>query len=158
MRRFLQRLRTALGRPAAVFVYHAGYARTVAGVPIDPARADEILAFLLDRGLIRRRDVSQPVPASLENLLRVHTAAYLESLPDPATLTGIFGTPVRLDEVQEIIDLQRLSVGGTIQATRLALGRGGRGGRGGGGGRGGRDARVVGVGASVAGGGGGPAP
>ncbi len=54
MRRFLQRLRTALARPAAVFVYDAGYARTVAGVPIDPARADEILAFLLDRGLIRR--------------------------------------------------------------------------------------------------------
>ncbi len=125
MRRFLQRLRTALVRPAAVFVYHAAYARTVSGVPIDPARADEILAFLLDRGLIRRRDVSQPVPASLENLLRVHTPAYLESLADPATLTGIFGSPVRPDEVQDIIDLQRLSVGGTIQATRLALGRGG---------------------------------
>ncbi|HET7295492.1 MAG TPA: histone deacetylase, partial [Gemmatimonadales bacterium] len=125
MRRFLQRLRTALARPAAVFVYHASYARTVSGVPIDPARADEILAFLLDRGLISRRDVSQPIPASLENLLRVHTAAYLETLPDPATLTAIFGSPVRPDEIQGIIDLQRLSVGGTIQATRLALGGGG---------------------------------
>ena len=98
----------------------------MSGVPIDPARADEILAFLLDRGLIRRRDVSRPTPASLENLLRVHTPAYLESLPDPATLTGIFGSPVRPEEVQDIIDLQRLSVGGTIQATRLALGRGGQ--------------------------------
>jgi acetoin utilization deacetylase AcuC-like enzyme len=126
MRRFLQRLRTVFVRPAAVFVYHASYARTVSGVPIDPARADEILAFLLDRGLIRRRDVSRPTLASLENLLRVHTPAYLESLPDPATLTAIFGSPVRPDEVQDIIDLQRLSVGGTIQATRLALGRGGR--------------------------------
>jgi acetoin utilization deacetylase AcuC-like enzyme len=124
MRGVLHRLRRTLARPAAVFVYHANYARTVAGVPIDPARADEILAFLLDHGFIRRSDVSPPVPASLENLLRVHTPAYLESIQDPAILTGIFGSPVRPEDVQEIIDLQRLSVGGTIQATRLALGLG----------------------------------
>ncbi len=122
MRRILQRLRTALVRPGVVFIYHASYARTVSGVPIDPARADEILAFLLDQGLIRRRDVSRPIPASLANLLRVHTPTYLESLQDPATLTGIFGAPVPPDEVADILDLQRLSVGGTIQATRLALG------------------------------------
>ena len=124
MRGVLHRLRQTFARPAAVFVYHAGYARTVAGVPIDPARADEILAFLLDRGLIRRRDVSPPIPASLENLLRVHTPAYLEAIQDRATLTGIFGSPVSSEEVRQIIDLQRLSVGGTIQATRLALGVG----------------------------------
>jgi len=124
MRRILQRLRTALVRPGVVFIYHTSYARTVSGVPIDPARADEILAFLLDQGLIRRRDVSRPIPASLVNLLRVHTPAYLESLQDPATLTAIFGAPVPAGEVQDILDLQRLSVGGTIQATRLALGAG----------------------------------
>lgn len=115
MRRSLQRV---------TFVYHASYARTVSGVPIDPARADEILAFLLDRKLIRRRDVSRPIPASYENLLRVHTPAYLESLQDPATLTGIFGAAVPAADVQGILDLQRLSVGGTIQATRLVLGGG----------------------------------
>ncbi len=124
MRGVLHRLRFSFARPAAVFVYHAAYARTVSGVPIDPARADEILAFLLDRRLIRRRDVSRPIPASFENLLRVHTPGYLESIQDPATLTGIFGSPVRPEDVRSIIDLQRLSVGGTIQATRLALGLG----------------------------------
>ena len=108
MRRFLQRV---------AFVYHASYARTVSGVPIDPSRADEILAFLLDRKLIRRRDVYRPIPASYQNLLRVHTPAYLESLQDPTTLAAIFGAPVPPDEVQGILDLQRLSVGGTIQAT-----------------------------------------
>ena len=131
MRGVLHRLRLTFARPAAVFVYHARYARTVAGVPIDPARADEILAFLLDRGLIRRRDVSPPLPASFENLLRVHTPAYLEAIQDPATLTAIFGSPVPPEDVQQIIDLQRLSVGGTIQATRLALGVGRPGGGGG---------------------------
>ncbi len=124
MRRILQRLRTTLVRPEVVFIYHASYARTVSGVPIDPARADEILAFLLDQGLIRRRDDSRPIAASFANLLRVHTPAYLESLQDPATLTAIFGAPVPAEEVQDILDLQRLSVGGTIQATRLALGGG----------------------------------
>ncbi len=122
MHRILQRLRTAFVRPGVVFIYHAKYARTVSGVPIDPARADEILAFLLDQGLVRRRDVSRPIAASLANLLRVHTPAYLESLQDPATLTGIFGAPVPPDEVADILDLQRVSVGGTIQATRLVLG------------------------------------
>ncbi len=106
------------------FVHHASYARTVSGIPLDPARADEILAFLLDQGLIRRGDIWSPIPASLENILRVHTPAYLESLQDPAAMTGIFGAPVRDDEVQEILDLQRLIVGGTIQATRLALSTG----------------------------------
>ncbi len=122
MHRILQRLRTAFVRPGVVFIYHATYARTVSGVPIDPARADEILAFLLDQGLVRRRDVSRPIAASLANLLRVHTPAYLESLQDPATLTGIFGAPVPPDEMADILDLQRVSVGGTIQATRLVLG------------------------------------
>ena len=122
MRGVLHRLRFSFARPAAVFVYHAAYARTVSGVPIDPARADEILAFLLDRRLIRRRDVSRPIPASLENLLRVHTPAYLESILDPATLTGIFGSPVRPEDAQSIIDLQDLiKKTGTLNGKEFAL-------------------------------------
>lgn len=127
MRKLLQRLRAVL-RPRGArvaFVYHAEYARTVAGVPLDPSRAEEIVAFLLDERLIRRADVSNPIPASLENILRVHTPAYLESLQDPETMAGIFGLPIRDDEVQDIIDHERLMVGGTIQAGRLALRTGG---------------------------------
>jgi acetoin utilization deacetylase AcuC-like enzyme len=120
----LQRLRLALCSPAACVVYHDSYARTVPGVPIDPARAEEILAFLLDRDLVGRRDIYRPVPASLENLLRVHTPAYLESLQHAATLTAIFGFPIADDVVAEVLDLQRLIVGGTIHATRLALSTG----------------------------------
>jgi acetoin utilization deacetylase AcuC-like enzyme len=127
MWRILQRLRSAVGRSPLAVVYDASYARTVSGVPMDPARADRIVAFLLDQGLIRPRDVARPIAASLENILRVHTRGYLESLQDAATMTGIFGVPVRDDEVQEILDLQRLIVGGTVQATRLALARGRKG-------------------------------
>jgi acetoin utilization deacetylase AcuC-like enzyme len=124
MPRLLRRLRLALSRPAACVVYDDSYARTVSGVPIDPARAEEILAFLLDRNLVRRRDIYRPVPASLETLLRVHTPAYLESLQHAATLTAIFGFPIAEDAVPEVLDLQRLVVGGTIHATRLALSTG----------------------------------
>lgn len=124
IQRLLAWLRRALRRPAASFIYHPSYARTVAGVPLDPAQPDEILAFLLAQRLIRRRDIVRPFPARLEHLLRVHTAAYLESLQDAATLSGIFGVPVADDAVAEILDAQRLIVGGTILATRLALATG----------------------------------
>src|SRR5574341_360397 len=126
MRKLLQRLRSTLRPPGVVFVYHRDYGRTVGGVPLDPSRGDEILAFLLDERLIRPRDVSRPVPGSLENSLRVHRPAYLDSLQAPGTLTEIFGLPVRDEDVSGILDHERLIVGGTIQATRLALQGGGR--------------------------------
>lgn len=109
--------------PAVTFVYHRDYARSVGPVPLDPDRPTEILAFLLDRGLIDRADVSQPDPASLEDLVRVHPPAYLETLQRPETMAGIFGMPLADDETQEVVERQRLVVGGTIRAARLALGR-----------------------------------
>jgi acetoin utilization deacetylase AcuC-like enzyme len=121
MRALLQRLRYLLRPPHVSLVYHPAYATTMAGVPVDPARADRTLAFLLDESLIRRRDVSRPIPGSLENILRVHTPRYLESLQEAAALEQILGGPVREDDVAAIIDHFRLVVGGTIQATRLAL-------------------------------------
>src|SRR5262245_1060686 len=123
MRRLLQRLRARLAtrRPRVQFIYHPDYAHIVAGLPLDPSRGEEILALLIDAGLVRRHEVSRPIPASLENILRVHPASYLDTLQDPATLTAIFGLPVREGDVPRILDHERLVVGGTIQATRLAL-------------------------------------
>lgn len=121
MRALVQRLRYLLRPPHLSVVYHPAYARSIAGVPLDPARADRVLAFLLEEGLVRRRDVSRPIPGSLENILRVHTSRYLESLQDPATLEQVLGAPVREDDAPGIIDHFRLVVGGTIQATRLAV-------------------------------------
>ncbi|MGH7644984.1 MAG: hypothetical protein ACREMR_05305 [Gemmatimonadales bacterium] len=122
----LQRLRRTLRPPTVAFVYHRDYARSIGPVPFDPDRPTEILAFLLDRGLIDRADVSQPDPASLDDLLRVHTPAYLETLQRPNTMEGIFGAPLADDEAQEVVERQRLVVGGTIRAARLALGGGRR--------------------------------
>jgi acetoin utilization deacetylase AcuC-like enzyme len=112
----------AEGVPA---VYHRDYQRNVWGVPLDPLRGEKVLAALENAGLLPEDALSEPRPASLENLLRVHTAEYLQSLQDGAGLTRILGVEVPGSEAEKTLDLQRLMVGGTIQATRLALQTGG---------------------------------
>ena len=103
------------------FIYDPEYERNITGVPLDPLRADRILAFLADEGLIRREEISAPQPAALKNILLVHAPEYLDALQRPETLTGILGLDVGDDELDQVLDLQRLMVGGTIQATRWAL-------------------------------------
>jgi acetoin utilization deacetylase AcuC-like enzyme len=93
----------------------------MAGVPMDPLRADRILAFLSNERLVRREEISPPRPAALKNVLLVHAPEYLEALQLPETLTGILGVPVDDGELEQVLALQRLMVGGTIQATRWAL-------------------------------------
>jgi acetoin utilization deacetylase AcuC-like enzyme len=114
-------LRYTLRPPDVCFVHHPDYAHAAAGALIDPARTDKILGFLTDEHIIRRADVSRPIPASLENILRVHTPEYVESLSDPEVVSGIMGIPMPGRASQQGIDLMRLMVGGTIQATRMAL-------------------------------------
>jgi acetoin utilization deacetylase AcuC-like enzyme len=119
--RVLRRLRYGLGRRSVHFVYHAAYELPVPGVPLDPLRAQRILAYLQDRGLIGSGEVSEPIPASLANISRVHTAAYLDVIDKPETMNAVLGFTIPGRKWQEFIDLQRLAAGGTIQATRLAL-------------------------------------
>jgi acetoin utilization deacetylase AcuC-like enzyme len=102
-------------------VHDAAYRTDVRGLPIDPLRADRILAFLLDAGLVRPRDVGRPLPASLEQIARVHAGRYLDSLDRPEVQEAVFGFALGPEDSQRIIDYQRLVVGGTIHATRLAL-------------------------------------
>lgn len=120
-RDLLRRLRPA----APSFVHHADAGLPVPGVPLDPQRAERILAYLLAARVIRPAAVSQPFPVSLEKISRVHTRSYLESLDRPETLERIFGFSVSDEERQQVLDYQRLLTGGTVQATRLALRSGG---------------------------------
>ena len=117
----MRRLRYAVHPPTVRFIYDPAYERNVTGVPSDPLRADRILAFLANERLIRREEMSVPRPAALKNLLLAHQLEYLEVLQRPDTLTRILGVPVGDDELERVLDLQRLMVGGTIQATRWAL-------------------------------------
>ncbi|MBZ5587142.1 MAG: histone deacetylase [Acidobacteriia bacterium] len=121
VRRQLRRLRYAVRPPKVRFIYDPAYERHTMGVPLDPLRADRILAFLANERLIRREEISVPRPAALKNILLAHSPEYLETLQRAETLTGILGTPVGDDELEQVLDLQRLVCGGTIQATRWSL-------------------------------------
>lgn len=102
-------------------VYDPRYERGVFGVPLDPLRGEKILAALDEAGLLAPEAVWTPRPASLQNLLRVHTAEYLQRVQEPETLTRICGVAMNAAEADAGLDMQRLMAGGTIQATRLAL-------------------------------------
>ena len=118
-RRQLRRLEHHFRPPKVRFVYDPRYERLVSGVPMDPLRADRILAFLANERLVRRDEISLPRPAALKNLLLVHSPEYLESLQRPQTITGILGVTIDDHDLEQVLDYQRLMCGGTIQATRL---------------------------------------
>jgi len=120
-RRSLHRLR-ARGIPV---VYDTRYQRGVFGVPMDPLRGEKVLGALEEAGLLKRDLLSEPRPASLQNLLRVHTPEYLHDVQEPEALTRILGVEVPPAEAEPTLDVQRLMAGGTIQATRLAMRTGG---------------------------------
>ena len=121
LRRQGRRLRNRFDPPRATFVYDPLYEKTLFGLPHDPLRADRILAFLCNESLIRRSEISRPRPVALKNILLVHTPAYIEQLQQPQTLTSILGVPVGENDLNDTLDVQRVMVGGTIQATRVAL-------------------------------------
>lgn len=106
-------------------VFDDRYRHGLPGVPIDPLRGEKILGAVREAGLLNGKLLSEPRPASLQNLLRVHTAEYLQSVQEAATLTRIMGAEIAPREVEATLDQQRLMTGGTIQATRLALRTGG---------------------------------
>ena len=120
-RRSLHRLRGG-GFP---LVYDTRYRQSVYGVPMDPLRGEKIIESLAEAGLLRADLVSEPKPASLESLLRVHTPEYLHELQEADALTRILGVEVPAVEAESTLELQRLMTGGTIHATRLALRTGG---------------------------------
>lgn len=101
-------------------VHHPDYATFTAAGLSDPARADKILAFLTDAGLVRRANVSRPIAGSLESILLVHTPEYVESLSDRSAVGDILGLDLGPRSAQDAIDVARLMVGGTIHAVRLA--------------------------------------
>lgn len=122
LRRWLRRLGGRLRPHAAAVVYHPRYASALAGLPVDALRAERILAFLAAEGLAVRGRVHAPQAASLKSLERVHAGDYLESLHAPSVLARIFATDISSDQVDRLIDHQRLTSGGTKLASRLVLG------------------------------------
>jgi acetoin utilization deacetylase AcuC-like enzyme len=125
VRRLWRGLRRRLRGHNVQFVYHEDYERSLGTVPLDPKRAEKILSFLAEEGLIERDDIRVPWPPQMRALLRVHDVDYLESLQRPEEVTRIFGTPVSHAELENVIEMHRMMIGGTIFATKMAVRDGG---------------------------------
>ncbi len=120
IRRAAHLVKRTFNPPRARFIYSRRYEINITGVPLDPLRGARVLAYLALEGLIDRANVVEPETASITALLRVHTPEYIESLRQQGALTRILGIHVGDAETDHVIDLQRLMVGGTIEALRAA--------------------------------------
>lgn len=102
-------------------IYHESYEQSLSVVPLDPGRATKILAFLAEEGLFESEDLWLARAPALRAMLRVHDPDYIDSLQRHDVIERIFGAPVTDEELEHVVEMQRFAVGGTIQATRLAL-------------------------------------
>jgi acetoin utilization deacetylase AcuC-like enzyme len=122
VRRRWRRFRRRWFAPQVRFVYRDEYALSVDGAPLDPMRGQKILGFLIDEGLLDRDDISVPRRPAVRSLLMAHDHDYIDAVgQDPVVAEKIFGSKISDAVMAKIVAVQRLSVGGTIQATRLAL-------------------------------------
>src|SRR5687768_8843652 len=60
------------------------------GAGIEPRRADHAAWYLVQTGALSAAELRTPQPASYEDLSRVHSAEYLDSLQSPEALAHIF--------------------------------------------------------------------
>ena len=117
----------ARGRRRPFRVFHdEAYRLPIAGIESGPValetrRADDALHYLLQAHALPLQEVINPEVASYELLGLVHSAAYLESLHDRATLAAVFAADPSDIYVDELLRSLRLVVGGTVDAARYTL-------------------------------------
>jgi len=104
--------------------YDRAYAFALPASPLDPLRAEKVIAALELMGLLRPGDVVTPAPASLRDLLRVHDRDYLEALADAAAVERAFGFALNDLQRERALGVQRAMTGGTVAAARRALAEG----------------------------------
>lgn len=117
---------TARRRPLRVF-YDEAYRLPISGAEAGPhaletRRADDAVHYLLQARALSTSDVINPVAATYSDLSRVHSADYLESLQqDASVLAKVFAVDPSDVYVDEVLRTLRLGVGGTIDAARFAV-------------------------------------
>jgi acetoin utilization deacetylase AcuC-like enzyme len=124
-RRGRRQLGGLLRRRAVDFVYSRRYQLELPGLLYDPRRGEQILAFLDSTGLLGRRALHAPVPATFRQLRRVHTDDYLDSLNLPGALNHIAGLTLPETLADRVLAAQRFMAGGTLRAAALAFESGG---------------------------------
>lgn len=121
-----------MGRPIGqvAVVYSQGYDVNLGGAetlhPFDIRKFSKIYLELQTAGLLRPEDVFVPDEASRDELLLVHTAAYLDSLGAPAVAARALEAPAVGLIPADLLDAAilapfRRATGGTLLAGRCAL-------------------------------------
>ena len=114
-------------------VYHPRYNITAFGLErlhkFDSLKYRRIRDALVARGLRKRGDFVRPRPMGRSDLLKVHTAPYLESLRHSAQIARILEVPVARRLPAWVLDWRilrpmRYATAGTVLAARLARERG----------------------------------
>ena len=90
---------------------------------LEPRRADLVAWYLLEWRWITPANLRTPARIRYEDVARVHTADYVESLTRPATLARVFGVDAWDVPVDEVMRTMRLGCGGTLAAAHEALAR-----------------------------------
>ncbi len=111
-------------------VYHPAYNITAFGLerlhPFDSRKYRRIHDALIARGLRGKRNFMRPRPVSRKDLLKIHSADYLDSLRHSPVLARVLEVPVVARLPAWLIDWRilrpmRYATGGTIAACRAAL-------------------------------------
>jgi acetoin utilization deacetylase AcuC-like enzyme len=87
----------------------------------EPRRADYVLSALLDSWGLTPSHLRTPKPVSYQDLARVHSPQYLESLGHARVLADIYAIDPSDLRVDELMRSVRLGVGGTLDAARHSL-------------------------------------
>ncbi|MEB2311731.1 MAG: histone deacetylase [Sorangiineae bacterium] len=127
--RWKHRLRAFFGARGLPVFYDPTYRLPLASIEaatgMEPRRADLALGYLLETGVIRPTDVRTPHRIRYKDLARVHTHELLDSLSSAEELGRIFAVDATDVNVDELVRTLRVACGGTLDAARAALARGG---------------------------------
>ena len=124
LRRARQMLRFGDGAAGPRFIISSHYQIGVPFPEYDSRRPFRILNYLENRHLLRPGMLCRPRAVSVRRLQRVHDAAYVQSLQDPAAMEAILGFRLDNRTQDEFLAFQRLMCGGTLRAARNAVVRG----------------------------------
>ncbi|XP_078439336.1 histone deacetylase 2 isoform X1 [Wolffia australiana] len=117
----------------APVVYSSSYDIAFMGIeklhPFDSSKWGRICQFLISEGILDKDRIVEPLEASREDLLVVHSETYLDSLKSSLTVATIIEVPpvALLPNClvqQKVLRPFRRQVGGTILAAKLAKERG----------------------------------
>jgi len=121
----LRALLASVRRKPLTVWFHPAYRLPLSGTEgstaMDSRRANHALHYLLKEHAVREEDVVQPKPITYEELQRVHTHDWLDSLSRPSTLAHVFAVDEADVVVDELLASVRLACGGTLEAARRAL-------------------------------------